>query len=95
MEQQYGNSRQGRPQVAGRALGWSVADSRAACTAQADNAVCTAAGQDAQATSEPVTVGNEQPCVRKLNYVRAMMHFPPDVDPADTDWEPTEEQSKS
>jgi hypothetical protein len=31
-------------------------------------------------------VGNEQPRAHKLNFVRATMHFPADVDPADCDW---------
>jgi len=39
--------------------------------------------QDKKEATLSVTV---DAVVRKLNYVRATMHFPADVDPADCDW---------
>jgi hypothetical protein len=87
----YGIQRQRRSVVGPRAIGRSVNDNRTAGYAQhiqADSAVQAGASKTAQASTQSVNVRDEQPCVRKLNFVKATMYFPADVDPADTDWEP-------
>lgn len=93
MRDSYGITRQRRQTLGSsvrRALSQAAraVDSRAACTAPPSVHTDSAAGEATQDSPQPVNVSAEQPCVRKLNFVRATMYFPPDVNPADCDWEP-------
>lgn len=85
----YGIQRQRRSAVGAGSLGRSVNDTRTAGYAQhiqADSAVQAGTGEATQDSPQSQPVGNEQPRAHKLNFVRATMHFPADVDPADCDW---------